>query len=367
MIEAWKEIVIEDPGFYVGWGGLLIGFVFGLIVYRTNFCTMGSVSDILSFGDYKRFRSWMLAAATGMFGVAILSALGVADFTTSMYLNPNFGWLANIVGGLIFGFGMVFSGGCISRNLVRAGSGDLRSVVVLLITGLFGYMTIGGLLGPLRIAIFGGATVNLSDSGMETQHVGDILANFTGMDAGTAGMISLIVIAGGLFIYALKDAGFRKSPTHLIAGFGIGLCVIAGWFLTGLAQDDFADAPVALISLSYVRPTGDTLDYLMRYTALGAPGFGVVTLAGALLGGFAGALSQGRLQILTFADKNDSIRNMFGAALMGVGGVLALGCTVGQGLTGVSTLAIGSLITLVCIIGGGAIGVKTMEWMLMRD
>ncbi|MEE9428832.1 MAG: YeeE/YedE family protein [Paracoccaceae bacterium] len=367
MLEVWKEIVIENPAVYVGWGGLLIGVVFGFIVYRTNFCTMGSISDILSFGDYKRFRSWLLAGAIGILGVGLLEYLAVVDVADSIYLTPNFGWLANIVGGLMFGFGMVFAGGCISRNLVRAGGGDLRSVVVLLFTGIFGFMTIGGLLGPLRVALFGPATLDLTGRGMQTQGVDEFLAQASGMAAGTANTIALLAIAGLLLLYCLKDADFRSSPNHIIAGVGIGLCVVAGWFLTGLAQDEFADVPVQLTSLTYVRPTGDTLDYLMRFTALGPPGFGVVTLAGALLGGFLGALSRGRIHLTTFADKKDSIRNMFGAAFMGVGGVLALGCTVGQGLTGVSTLAVGSFITLICIVGGAMVGVKSLEWLILRD
>lgn len=361
MIEQWREAVVESAAFYVGWGGLLIGIVFGYLVYVTNFCTMGSISDILSFGSYNRFRSWILASAVAIIGVAGIEAAGVADMSESMYLTPNLAWLANVGGGLMFGFGMVFSGGCISRNLVRAGGGDLRSIVVLLITGIFAFMTIGGLIGPLRVAIFDPVAIDLGKYGMETQRIGEAVSAATGMSASTAILASVIVIAGAMLIYCFKDREFRTSPRHLVAGFGIGLCIVAGWFLTGLAADEFADVPVQLISLSYVRPTGDTLDYLMRYTALGPPGFAITTTAGALLGGFIGALSSGRLALTSFADAKDSIRNMFGAALMGIGGVLALGCTVGQALTGFSTLAIGSAITFVAIVAGGVVGVKTME------
>lgn len=360
MIEALKEIVVGSPGFYVGWGGLLIGIVFGFIVYRTNFCTMGSISDILSFGDYSRFRAWLLAGAVAIVGVAGLQALGVMNAADSMYLTPSFAWLANIVGGLMFGFGMVFSGGCISRNLVRAGGGDLRSIVVLLITGIFGYMTIGGLLGPLRQMLFTPGTTDLTGFGLETQGIGDLLGALTGLGAATGTTVMTVLIVGAILIYCFSNLHFRTSPRNLFAGFGIGLCVIAGWMLTGLAQDEFSE-DVALISLTYVRPAGDTLEYLMRYTALGAPGFGVVTTFGALLGGFLGALSMRRLHLTTFADQSDSIRNMFGAALMGVGGVLALGCTVGQAMTGFSTLATGSILTFIFIVVGGVIGVKTME------
>nr|AFI78383.1 YeeE/YedE family protein DUF395 [uncultured bacterium ws101A12] len=361
MIETWKEIVVENAAAYIGWGGLIIGIVFGFIVYRTNFCTMGSISDILSFGDYKRFRSWLMAGAVAILGVLAIERIGIADMSQSMYQASTLTWGAHVVGGLMFGFGMVFSGGCISRNLVRAGGGDLRSIVVLLITGIFGYMTIGGLLGPLRVSLFTPLTSDLSEIGMETQALGDLVGVVTGMAVETATMVTALVVALALLAYCLKDAGFRSSPVHLIAGIGIGACVIAGWVLTGLAYDDFADVPVQLISLSYVRPAGDSLDYAMRYTALGPPGFGVVTLVGALLGGLLGALSKGRVNLTTFADKADSIRNMFGAALMGIGGVLALGCTVGQAMTGFSTLAIGSIITFVFIVLGGIAGVKTME------
>ena len=366
MIETWQEMVLENPGFYIGWGGLLIGIVFGYIVYITNFCTMGSINDIMSFGDYRRFRSWLLAGATAIAGVAVLKAMGLADFNTSQFLTPQFNWLGNIAGGLIFGVGMIYAGGCLSKNLVRTGGGDLRSLVVLLIAGIFAFMTIGGLIGPLRVALFSPSTINLADSNIETQGLGDLLAAFTGMDTGTAATTALVIVLGGMLGYIFLSSDFRKSPVHIFAGVGLGLCVSAGWSLTAMAQDDFADVPVALISLSFVRPSGDVLDYLMRYTALGAPGFGVVTFGGALLGGFIGAVSKRKFHLATFANPSDALRNMFGAALMGIGGVLALGCTIGQGLTGVSTLAAGSFITLGSIVVGGMIGVKIMEWDLMR-
>ncbi|WP_343079238.1 YeeE/YedE family protein [Ostreiculturibacter nitratireducens] len=360
MVESWKMAAVESAAFYIGWGGLLIGIAFGFIVYRTNFCTMGSISDILSFGDKNRFRAWLLAIATAILGVWLIERAGVADTSLSMYRTPTLGWGANIVGGLLFGFGMVFTGGCISRNLVRAGAGDLRSVVVLLITGVFGYMTIGGLLGPLRVSIFTPLSSELGAAGIEDQGIGAVISSLTGMSVEAATTASALAIAAALVFYCFKSPEFRSSAANLTAGIGIGLCVVFGWILTGLTYDEFAANPT-LISLSYVRPAGDTIDFVMRYTALGAPGFGVATVAGALIGGFLGALSMGRLHLTTFADKADTIRNMFGAALMGIGGVLALGCTVGQGLTGVSTLAIGSVITFVFIVVGGIVGIKTMD------
>ena len=360
MIDAWRDFALEAPEPFMAWGGLLVGLAFGFIVARTNFCTMGSLSDILSFGDWNRFRAWMLAIAVAILGVWWLERAGMADMSTSMYQTPLLGWGGNIVGGLLFGFGMVFAGGCLSRNLVRAGGGDLRSVTVLLVTGVFAFMTIGGLLGPLRVALFSPLTADLQAAGMADQSLGELVAGLTGMAESTATTVLAICLAALFAVFAFSAAAFRSSGRDIAAGIGIGLCVVAGWMVTGLAFDEFADNP-SVISLTYVRPVGDAMDYLMRYTAIGVPGFGVASVGGALLGGFLGAVSMRRFHLTTFADTADTLRNMFGAAIMGIGGVLALGCTVGQGLTGVSTLAVGSFITLACIILGGIAGIKTME------
>ncbi len=367
MLETWKEIVVESSGTYIGYGGLLIGIVFGFIVYRTNFCTMGSISDMLTFGDFRRFRAWLLAAATAIAGAAIISWQEIAYFADSIYLTPQFNWAGNIVGGTIFGFGMVFAGGCTSRNLVRAGAGDLRSLMVILFIAIFGYMTNGGLLAPLRVSIFTPLTVDLTEYGMETQSMGEMLASITGMNIATATYIVLAILLAALLGYIFKDKDFRAAPVHIISGIGIGLCVIAGWLLTGLAFDEMADNPVALTSLTYVRPSGETLDYLMRFTAYGAPSFAVVTTLGAFLGGFIGALTKGRFALITFADTKDTLRNMFGGAMMGIGGIIALGCTLGQAVTGMSTLAAGSLISFIFIVLGAVAGMKYMEHLLMKD
>ncbi|MFV0515401.1 MAG: YeeE/YedE family protein [Jhaorihella sp.] len=362
VVEIWKEAAVGNAAAWILWGGLLIGAVFGFIVQRTNFCTMGSLSDIVSFGDWRRFRSWVLAAGVAIAGVFWLERAGIADMTNSMYVSPSLAWGGHIIGGTIFGIGMVFSGGCVSRNLVRAGSGDLRSLVVLWLVGGVAYMTIGGLFGPARVAVVGAMTADLSTAGISDQRVGSIIAGLTGLPAETAQFAAVVAIVAVILVWCFKDAAFRRSPVHLAAGVGIGLCVVAGWLLTGLTFDEFADNP-SVGSLSFVRPAGDSVDYLMRFTAYAAPGFAVVTTLGALLGAFAGAVSQRRFRLATFTDAADTLRNFGGAILMGVGGVVALGCTIGQAVTGTSTLAVGSLITFVCIVIGGLIGLKAMEAM----
>ena len=362
-----REMIQSNGPLWMAVGGLVIGFLFGALVYRTNFCTMGSISDILSFGDYRRFRAWMLAGATAIIGTQLITYLGVVPLAKTMYLTPSFNWLGNILGGLMFGFGMVFAGGCASRNLARVGGGDLRALLTLVVLGIFAYMAIGGILGPVRNWLEQATAVNLGTMKYASQGLGDILGGTLKMAPATAGLIIGLVIAGVMVVYAFKDEAFRASPGHVISGIGVGLCVVAGWALTGLAFDELADRPVNPISLTYVRPTGDALEWLQRYTAAPVPGFGVATVFGAIFGAFAAAVAMGRFKVTTFSDKGDTVRNLLGAAMMGVGGVMALGCTVGQGITGISTLAVGSFVTLAAIVAGGVYGMKALERILMAE
>jgi uncharacterized membrane protein YedE/YeeE len=285
----------------------------------------------------------------------------MVDVSKAMFVAPNVSWLANIMGGLLFGFGMVLSGGCVSRNLVRVGTGDLRSLFILLVVGLFAYMSIGGILGPIRVEIQQYELLSPSALALSDQSIGAILASILPVSAEAGGWIAAGAVAAVILFYCFKDASFRSSQMHLIAGVGIGLCIVAGWAVTGLAFDEFADNPQNPISLTFVRATGDTMEYLRRFTAQTTVNFGVATVFGALLGTFAGAVTSGRFRLATFADNKDTVRNLSGAALMGIGGVLALGCTIGQAVTGASTLALGSFVTFGAIVSGAVMGIKTLE------
>lgn len=348
-------------------GGFLIGMAFGAIVLRTNFCTMGSISDIVSFGDYRRFRAWVLAATTALIGAQALDAFGAVALPRSMYLVPSLNWVGNILGGLMFGYGMVFAGGCASRNLARVGAGDMRSLLTLIVMGIFAYMAMGGILGPLRAWIEQATSINLAPLRIGTQGIGNILSVGSGSGNVTANLAVSAAIAAVALAFCFRDAAFRASANHIASGIGIGLCVTAGWALTGLAYDDMAIRPQSPISLTFVRPTADTVEWLERFTAVRIPGFGVTTVLGAICGAFAVAIATGRFRLATFTDIGDTKRSLFGAALMGIGGVLAAGCTIGQAITGVSTLAAGSFLTFAAIVAGGVLGVKRMEAILMAE
>jgi hypothetical protein len=366
-MSAFGRLLTEDVSITLATGGLMIGLVFGWVVYRTDFCTMGSISDFMSFGDFRRFRAWILAGAIAVIGAQLLGAAGAVDLSRSMYLTANLNWLGNILGGLMFGFGMVLAGGCASKNLVRLGGGDLRSLVTLLVLGLFAYMAIGGLIGPVRDWIERTTAIGLADLKIQTQSVSTLADRYLGMGAVRANLVVALLVAGAALAYCLSDGSFRASPRHVWSGIGVGLCVVAGWALTGFAFDELADKPTAPISLTYVRPTGDTIEWLQRFTAARMPGFGVATVLGAILGAFMAAASAGKFQVRTFAGVQDTLRNLTGAALMGVGGVMALGCTIGQGVTGISSLALGSFIAFAAIVVGGIGGIKYMERLLAAE
>ncbi len=362
-----RDTLTTYPSASLAIGGLLIGVALGAIVFRTNFCAMGSISDMVSLGDRRRFRAWVLAGAVGIFGTQWLNLSGVVDLSKSMYLAPSLNWSGNLIGGALFGFGMVFGGGCASRNLARVGGGDLRSLLTLIVLGIAAYAAMTGVLGPARVAFDQATAIALTGVGATSQSLPDIAAALFNSNLASNKVAVTAIVLAIMLAYCLKDASFRASPVHLISGIGVGLCIVAGWALTGLTFDEFAEKPTVPASLTFVRPTGDTLEWLQRATGLGAPGFAVMSVFGTILGAFMMALATRQFRITTFSDKSDTLRHLGGAVLMGVGGIMALGCTIGQGITGVSTLALGSFLTFTGLVAGAASGVRVFERMLMRE
>jgi uncharacterized membrane protein YedE/YeeE len=339
--------------------GLLAGVVFGATAQRTNFCTMGAISDIVNLQDYRRFRSWMLAIAVAIAGSQALFVTDAVDLGKSIYLTANLGWLGAIVGGLMFGFGMTMTGGCGNKTLVRLGAGNLKSLVVVLVLGVFAFMTLRGLLGLVRINFIESTNANLSAVGLSTQGIPDLLAASTGLSL--PGLRWVVAAAAVLVLlwYCFKDADFRASPANILGGLIIGALIPIGWAITGvIGADDFD--PVPLASLTFVAPIGEGLMYLMVFTGA-TINFGIAAVGGVVLGAFLMAVATRSFRIESFSDRNDMLRHLAGGALMGTGGVLALGCTVGQGITGLSTLAFGSLLAVLSIVAGAVYGLKYLE------
>jgi hypothetical protein len=221
-----------------------------------------------------------------------------------------------------------------------------------------------GVLGPLRAALEQATSIGLK---APTQSLADVAAGAFNVRTGNAHVAVTAAVVGLMLAYCLYDARFRAAKTHIASGVGVGLCIVAGWALTGLAFDELADKPMAPLSLTFVRPSGDTLEWLQRSTALGWPGFGVASVFGTILGAFLTAKATGQFRWATFSDTGDTLRHLSGASLMGIGGIMALGCTIGQGITGISTLAAGSFLTFAGLVAGGVAGVCALEALLMRE
>jgi uncharacterized membrane protein YedE/YeeE len=339
--------------------GFALGIVFGGTAQKTNFCTMGAISDIVFMENWNRFRAWMLATGVAILGSQYLYQTDVIDLSRAIYLTPNFGWFGAILGGLIFGFGMTLGSGCGNKTLVRLGGGNLKSLVVLIFLGIFAYMTLRGLLGLARVQMELMTMVDLKESGFKTQGIPEILASLFSLPLEAVSIVASVVIGGGLVLFAFKSAEFRSSTRDMAAGIIIGLLVIAAWYVTGVVgNDDFE--PVQMASFTFIAPSGDSLQYLMTFSGA-TINFGIAAIGGVIVGSFLTSVASKQFHIEAFTDSSDMLRHISGGTLMGIGGVLALGCTVGQGITGMSTLAVGSLMALLSIFAGGLYGMKYLE------
>ena len=353
----------------VVWGAFALAFVFGAVANRTNFCTMGAVSDVLNMSDWNRMRMWMLAMAIAILGTAGLQLAGAIDVAKTIYTTRNFTWLSYIVGGFLFGVGMTLGSGCGSKTLVRIGGGNLKSIVVFLMLAISAYMTIKGLFGVFRVAAIDPVAVALPAA----QDLPSLLAK--GLGGGRNTMLAVVagVLGAGLIVFVFMSREFR-SFDNLLGGIVVGLVVVAGWYLSGhlgyLAEDPttleekfFATNSGRMESMSFVAPFAYSLELLMLWSDKSrVVTFGIASVLGMVGGSLAYALATRSFRLESFRDADDLIRHLAGGALMGFGGVLALGCTIGQGLTGISTLAIGSFLALFSIIAGAAVTMKVQYW-----
>ncbi|MDA8365141.1 MAG: YeeE/YedE family protein [Gammaproteobacteria bacterium] len=345
----------------------LLGFglavAFGAIANKTNFCTMGAVSDWVNMGDTGRLRAWFLAIGIAILGSQALQGLGYVDLGQSIYLTTNFGWLGSLVGGFLFGVGMTLGSGCGQRTLVRVGNGNLKSLVVMLMLGITAATTLYGVLALVRIHYIEVTNINLSSHGMPNQGIDSAIVALTGLkNAKLVHWVVTGVMGFGLVLFSFSNRDFRKNFDNVLAGAFIGLAVVAAWYITGkVGHDDFNPIPVE--SFTFVAPISDALQYVMTFTGSTIK-FSIVAVFGVIVGSFLYAVASGKFRIETFTSRSDMVNHLFGGMLMGFGGIVGLGCTIGQGVTGVSTLAMGSLMTLMSIIFGSALTMKVQYYML---
>ena len=355
------------------WLAFVVAFLFGAIGQKTSFCTMGAVSDIVNTGDWGRMRMWLLAIGVAILGSAALHSAGLIDLDKSIYRTPSFTWLSYLLGGSCFGIGMVLDSGCGSKTLIRIGGGNLKSVVVFLVLAVVAYITMRGVLGVFRVNVLDKAVITFP-GGQDLP----ALLTVTGMRAETAFRLAVLVIGGGLTAFCLLNREFWTVDI-LRGGFGIGLAVVAGWYVSGhlgyLAEDPETLQEAFLTtnsgrmeSLTFVAPQAYALELLMLWSDTSRKvTFAIATVLGVIAGSGAWALLTRNFRWEGFASVEDTASHLLGAALMGFGGVTAMGCTVGQGITGFSTLALGSIVTFLAIVAGAVATIRIQYWRLLRE
>ena len=381
------------------WATFAVALVMGMAVTKTNFCTMGAVSDIVNIGDSGRMRAWFFAIAIAMLGVTIFEATGLAsvDGAFPPYRGSNFIWAENLFGGIMFGIGMTFASGCGNKTLIRIGGGNIKSIFVLCVIAVIAYFMVNPFPGSDKtlmsvLFIDGTHLRDLAVSLSGPQDIGSMIAGKDG-DASAMRLYVGLALSIALFIYVFKSADFRKSFDNVFGGLMVGLAVLAGWYLSaniGVIIDGEPSNLRAIVegwdfimdepegrpatasawstqSFTFINPMGQSLGYAVGGFEYSALTFGLMALFGVIAGAFIWSVLTRSFRIEWFVDTRDFFMHLIGAILMGFGGVLALGCTIGQGITGVSTVALGSIIALAGIIFGSAITMKIQYYKLCYD
>lgn len=317
------------------WAGFAIGLIFGASGQISGFCLHRGLQQYWSGRDGYQLHAFALALAIALAGTHIVASLGLADIGRSLYLAPSYSWSLMALGGVMFGYGMSLSNGCGARALVLLGQGNLRSLVVLLCLGISAYVTISGLIAPLRLNMLALTTIRP-----------DTLT----LAPGVLRSVAVWALVAALIAFALRKRESGDRTRALVGGAVVGLLIVAGWLATGwLGADDFDPMPVT--SLTFVAPVGDTIQYVMIATGMNLR-FGIAMVFGVLAGSLLTALLRRQYRLQSFEAPGQMARYIIGGMLMGIGGALALGCTIGQGLTGLSTLAFSSVISSLAIVAG---------------
>jgi uncharacterized membrane protein YedE/YeeE len=339
--------------------GLAAGAVLGVAGRAGRFCTLAMLEDVFFGADFRRLKSFALAAAVAVLATQALAGLGVVDLSRSIYLTPSIGLGGSIIGGLMFGVGMALVGTCGFGTLVRIGGGDLRAIVVFLVLGVSALAAMRGLTGALRLFLIEPLSLRLPEGADQT------LISLLGPGLGAAARPILVgTIATVLGVWALADGKLIRSPRLFASGLAVGAAVAFGWFATGWLADDPFD-PVRVGSLTFVAPLGDSILYVATFSGARV-NFGIGSVTGVVAGALAAALLARGFRWEACDDARELKRHMIGALLMGTGGIMSMGCTIGQGLSAFSTLAVSAPLTMAAIACGARLGLEftmTGEWL----
>lgn len=336
------------PGLLAAAVGLIGGIVLGLAARLGSFCTLGALESAMYGGDQRRLRMWGIVLGTAILSVFGLGQAGLIDMNSSIYLSTQWNPAASVVGGLLFGYGMALAGNCGFGALARFGGGEIRAMVVVVVLGISGFIVLNGPLADLRVALF-----PVHDTEIP-QGIAHSLRDLTGLPllfwAGLAGI--------GFLAFGLSYAPLRHDPTIIFWGVAAGLAIASGfWGTTAVTQWSLGATQVA--GHSFTVPVGRTLLYLMT-TSAGGIDFPIGSVAGVWLGALIGSLIKRDFQWEGCEDPRELGRLCLGAGIMGAGGVIALGCSIGQGVSAFSMLAWSAPVTLASIAIGAMFGLSRL-------
>jgi len=330
--------------------GLIGGILLGLAARFGRFCTLGAIEDHAYGGSAVRLQMWGASIGFSIIFSFVLMAAGVFDPTQTFYLGLAWNPLASVIGGLMFGYGMALCGNCGYGALARLGGGDLRAFMIVIVMGISAYAVMSGPLAWVRVALF--ATAPTSDSAA-TGFASNIAA-MTGLSTSVTG-----IIVGGLILFAtLATAGFWRERKAIIWSAIVAVAISSGWLGTSYISNNGFD-PIIIESHTFAAPVGDTILYAMNGSALNIT-FGIGSVIGVLIGAFIGSLIKGHFRWEACEDPRELRRQITGATIMGMGAVLALGCSVGQGITAFSVLAFSAPVTFIAIYIGARIGLRQL-------
>jgi uncharacterized protein len=346
----------------------------GVISQRTHFCTMGAIADVVNMGDWTRARQWMLAIGVAMIGFAALVQLDLIDASKTLYANNRFMWLSSAVGGLMFGYGMVMASGCGNKTLVRIGAGNLKSLVVFLVLGLSAFATLKGITAVVRVNTVDAVALSMPNGA----DLGTLIAAVTGFTPKLMAIWSGYTLGAVLVLWVLRHADFW-TVENLLASVGIGALIVAMWWVSGhfgfLPEHPETLEPFYLgtnsgriEAMSFVAPLAHSLDWLMFFSDKSKVStVGVMSVVGVIVGSAASALQQKTFRWEGFANVEDLSQHLLGGVLMGVGGITAMGCTFGQGLSGISTLSLNSFVAVAAIVTGAVLSIRHQVARLERS
>lgn len=332
------------------------GIMLGLAARMGRFCTLGAIEDYLYGNSQTRLRMWGLSIGIAMFAVFGSMATGLFDPTRTAYLSQHWNPLNSIIGGVMFGYGMALSGNCGYGALARLGGGDLRSFVIVLVAGISAFVVMSGPLAVVRVMIF--PVVEITDQAIPS--IAYLLADALPLSVSMIGLAIAVLIT----LATLSGDQFHREGKAIFWSIVVGVAIASGWAGTQwIADHGFASADIR--SHTFVAPVGDSIIYAMNGSALGL-NFAIGSVAGVLAGAFLGSMVKGHFRWEACEDPRELRRQIIGAAIMGVGAILAFGCSVGQGITAFSLLAYSGPVTFAAIFLGARIGLKQLIEGFMR-